>query len=56
MYAGKSASQEFLSPLKEEKEEKKAQSMDNLDGNCKLEIVEANIIILSDFVSLHISK
>jgi len=36
-YAAKSASQEFLSPLKEEKqEEKKAQSMDNLDGNCKL--------------------
>ncbi|XP_070781213.1 phosphatidylinositol-4-phosphate 5-kinase, type I, beta a [Enoplosus armatus] len=33
-YAMKSASQEFLSPQKEEKkEEKKAQSMDNLDGN-----------------------
>ncbi|XP_054468365.1 phosphatidylinositol-4-phosphate 5-kinase, type I, beta a isoform X1 [Anoplopoma fimbria] len=36
-YTAKSASQEFLSPLKEEKkEEKKAQSLDNLDGNCKL--------------------
>lgn len=35
-YAVKSASQEFLSPLKEEKsEEKKAQSLDNLDGDCK---------------------
>ncbi|XP_044000289.1 phosphatidylinositol-4-phosphate 5-kinase, type I, beta a isoform X1 [Gambusia affinis] len=34
LYAGKSASQEFLSMQKEkEKEEKKAQSMDNLDGN-----------------------
>uniref|UniRef100_A0A3B4TB65 Phosphatidylinositol-4-phosphate 5-kinase, type I, beta a n=1 Tax=Seriola dumerili TaxID=41447 RepID=A0A3B4TB65_SERDU len=34
LYAVKSASQEFLSPQKEEKkEEKKAQSMDNLDGN-----------------------
>ncbi|XP_041825911.1 phosphatidylinositol-4-phosphate 5-kinase, type I, beta a isoform X1 [Melanotaenia boesemani] len=32
LHAGKSASQEFLSPQKE-KEEKKAQSMDNLDGN-----------------------
>ncbi|XP_034402647.1 phosphatidylinositol-4-phosphate 5-kinase, type I, beta a isoform X2 [Cyclopterus lumpus] len=33
-YVLKSASQEFLSPLKEDKkEEKKAQSMDNLDGN-----------------------
>ncbi|XP_030598176.1 phosphatidylinositol-4-phosphate 5-kinase, type I, beta a [Archocentrus centrarchus] len=29
----KSASQEFLSPLKEKKEQKKAQSMENLDGN-----------------------
>uniref|UniRef100_A0A4W6CGT9 Phosphatidylinositol-4-phosphate 5-kinase, type I, beta a n=1 Tax=Lates calcarifer TaxID=8187 RepID=A0A4W6CGT9_LATCA len=37
LYAVKSASQEVLSPQKEEKkEEKKAQSMDNLDGNCKL--------------------
>uniref|UniRef100_A0A3P8QDD1 PIPK domain-containing protein n=1 Tax=Astatotilapia calliptera TaxID=8154 RepID=A0A3P8QDD1_ASTCA len=35
LYA-KSVSQEILSPLKEMKEEKKAQSMDNLDGNCKL--------------------
>ncbi|XP_018558030.1 phosphatidylinositol 4-phosphate 5-kinase type-1 beta isoform X2 [Lates calcarifer] len=34
LYAVKSASQEVLSPQKEEKkEEKKAQSMDNLDGN-----------------------
>ncbi|XP_019128377.1 phosphatidylinositol-4-phosphate 5-kinase, type I, beta a isoform X3 [Larimichthys crocea] len=34
VYAQKSASQEFLSPDKEErKEEKKAQSLDNLDGN-----------------------
>ncbi|XP_031711488.1 phosphatidylinositol-4-phosphate 5-kinase, type I, beta a isoform X2 [Anarrhichthys ocellatus] len=33
-YVAKSASQEFLSPLKEEKkDEKKAQSLDNLDGN-----------------------
>ncbi|XP_078127686.1 phosphatidylinositol-4-phosphate 5-kinase, type I, beta a isoform X2 [Sander vitreus] len=33
LYAGKSASQELLSPQREErKEEKKAQSMDNLDG------------------------
>ncbi|XP_071390177.1 phosphatidylinositol-4-phosphate 5-kinase, type I, beta a [Centroberyx affinis] len=33
LYVLKSASQEFLSPLKEEqREEKKAQSMDNLDG------------------------
>uniref|UniRef100_A0A3B3W0Z5 Phosphatidylinositol-4-phosphate 5-kinase, type I, beta a n=2 Tax=Poecilia TaxID=8080 RepID=A0A3B3W0Z5_9TELE len=32
LHAGKSASQEFLSTQKE-KEEKKAQSMDNLDGN-----------------------
>ncbi|CAI5666348.1 phosphatidylinositol-4-phosphate 5-kinase, type I, beta a isoform X1 [Oreochromis niloticus] len=32
LYA-KSVSQEILSPLKERKEEKKAQSMDNLDGN-----------------------
>ncbi|XP_061590490.1 phosphatidylinositol-4-phosphate 5-kinase, type I, beta a isoform X2 [Cololabis saira] len=29
----KSVSQEFLSPQKDKKEEKKAQSMDNLDGN-----------------------
>lgn len=37
LYAGKSASQEFLSMQKEkEKEEKKAQSMDNLDGNCNI--------------------
>ncbi|XP_072228159.1 phosphatidylinositol-4-phosphate 5-kinase, type I, beta a isoform X1 [Leuresthes tenuis] len=33
LHAGKSASQEFLSPQREKKEEKKAQSMDNLDGN-----------------------
>ncbi|KAM8743987.1 phosphatidylinositol 4-phosphate 5-kinase type-1 beta-like [Acanthopagrus schlegelii] len=34
LYAAKSASQEVLSPQREEKrEEKKAQSMDNLDGN-----------------------
>ncbi|XP_040014281.1 phosphatidylinositol-4-phosphate 5-kinase, type I, beta a isoform X2 [Xiphias gladius] len=34
LHAAKSASQEFLSPQKEEKkEEKKAQSLDNLDGN-----------------------
>nr|XP_046230760.1 phosphatidylinositol-4-phosphate 5-kinase, type I, beta a isoform X2 [Scatophagus argus] len=34
LYAAKSASQEFLSPQRDErKEEKKAQSMDNLDGN-----------------------
>ncbi|XP_034457847.1 phosphatidylinositol-4-phosphate 5-kinase, type I, beta a isoform X1 [Hippoglossus hippoglossus] len=34
MNAAKSASQEFLSPQKEEKrQEKKAQSLDNLDGN-----------------------
>ncbi|KAG7240850.1 hypothetical protein INR49_023424 [Caranx melampygus] len=34
LYVLKSASQEFLSPQKEErKEDKKAQSMDNLDGN-----------------------
>ncbi|XP_056289179.1 phosphatidylinositol-4-phosphate 5-kinase, type I, beta a isoform X2 [Pseudoliparis swirei] len=36
-HALKSASQEVLSPLKDDKmEEKKAQSMDHLDGNCKL--------------------
>ncbi|KAM8827879.1 phosphatidylinositol-4-phosphate 5-kinase, type I, beta a [Spinachia spinachia] len=36
-YAVKSASQEFLSPLKEEiEEEKKAQSLDNLDGDRNL--------------------
>ncbi|XP_034048375.1 phosphatidylinositol-4-phosphate 5-kinase, type I, beta a isoform X1 [Thalassophryne amazonica] len=33
VHALRSASQEFLSPLKEEAEEKKAQSMDNLDSN-----------------------
>ncbi|KAM3874396.1 phosphatidylinositol-4-phosphate 5-kinase, type I, beta a [Diretmus argenteus] len=34
LYTSKSASQEFLSPLKEEQNEaKKAQSMDNLDGH-----------------------
>lgn len=36
LHAGKSASQEFLSTQKEKKEEKKAQSLDNLDGNCKI--------------------
>lgn len=36
LYAGKSASQEALSPPREErKEEKKAQSLENLDGNCE---------------------
>lgn len=36
LYAGKSASQEALSPTKEEKkEEKKAQSMEQLDANCE---------------------
>lgn len=36
LYAGKSASQEALSPPREErKEEKKAQSLGNLDGNCE---------------------
>ncbi|KAM6902251.1 phosphatidylinositol-4-phosphate 5-kinase, type I, beta a [Xenentodon cancila] len=33
LHTGKSASHEFLSPQKDKKEEKKAQSMDNLDGN-----------------------
>ncbi|XP_053196563.1 phosphatidylinositol-4-phosphate 5-kinase, type I, beta a isoform X2 [Scomber japonicus] len=33
LYAAKSVSQEFLSPQKDEKAEKRAQSMDNLDGN-----------------------
>lgn len=36
LYAGKSASQEALSPTKEEKkEEKKAQSMEQLDAHCE---------------------
>uniref|UniRef100_A0A8C2X1Z2 Phosphatidylinositol-4-phosphate 5-kinase, type I, beta a n=1 Tax=Cyclopterus lumpus TaxID=8103 RepID=A0A8C2X1Z2_CYCLU len=44
-YVLKSASQEFLSPLKEDKkEEKKAQSMDNLDGNCN---TKSNCRVLS---------
>lgn len=34
LHKAKSASQEFLSPAKEQQKEKKAQSMDNLDGNC----------------------
>lgn len=39
LHGGKSASQEFLSPLKDKKEEKKAQSMDNLDGNCEINLI-----------------
>lgn len=39
LYGVKSVSQEVLSPQREErKEEKKAQSLDNLDGNCKRQI------------------
>uniref|UniRef100_A0A3P8TS52 Phosphatidylinositol-4-phosphate 5-kinase, type I, beta a n=2 Tax=Amphiprion percula TaxID=161767 RepID=A0A3P8TS52_AMPPE len=34
LHASKSASQEILSPQTDKKDEKKAQSMENLDGNC----------------------
>lgn len=45
LQVGKAASQEFLSTQKEkEKEEKKAQSMDNLDGNCNINFTSIFLI------------
>ena len=59
LHAHKSSSQEALSAPREIKEEKKAQSMDHLDGNCTFEINSLHhildnihVILAEDYVFL----
>lgn len=48
----KSLSQEVLSPLREAKDEKKTQSLDNLDGNCE---ENTRLLFQSSFIVLVLS-